>query len=165
MADYCNIDTGKCFKEGKWIPLSEVGGKLETGDLVETPTRFPENYPIVGGVVVPIINHYGIYLEIDGKPMVAHNPFGGKPEIIPLEQFEGVNRKIERIIRTGMTAEHIIKKTEECKHKSYEFLGNNCEMFINYVCGCPVGYDQRIGWGLFIIAVILIFLAVKPKSI
>lgn len=162
MAEHCNIDTGKCFKEGEWILLSEVGNKLETGDLIETPSRFPKKYPIIGGVVVPIVNHYGIYLEIDGKPMVAHNPFGGSPEIISLEQFEDGNREITRIIRTGMSAEHIIKKTEECMHQPYQFLGNNCEEFISYVCGCPNGeLDQRIGWGLFLIMIILIFLAFR----
>lgn len=161
MAQTCNLDTGKCFKENVWIPLSEVGG-LETGDLLETPLRFPKTYPLIGGIVVPIVNHYGIYLEIDGKPMVAHNPFGGSPEIIPLSQFEN-GRQIDRIIRTGMTAEHIIRKTEECAHKKYKFLGENCEQFINTVCGCPVGFDQRIGWVLFFIALLLIFLAFRKK--
>lgn len=161
MAETCNLDTGKCFKDGVWLPLSEVG-KLETGDLVEAASRFPKTYPVIGGLVVPIVNHYGIYLEIDGKPMVAHNPFGGSPEIIPLAQFEG-SRTINRIIRTGMSSEHIIKKTEECAHKKYSFFGENCEQFINTVCGCPIGFDQRIGWALLFIALILIFLAFSKK--
>ena len=163
MADFCNLDSGKCFKEGEWILLSEVDNKLETGDLVETPTRFPKTYPIIGGVVIPVVNHYGIYLEIDGKPMVAHNPFGGYPEIIPLEQFEN-GRKIKRIIRTGMSAEHIIKKTKECEHQKYQFLGQNCEEFISYVCQCRNGFlDQRIGWALFIIMIILLYFAFRKK--
>lgn len=164
MGEHCNLDTGKCFKEGQWILLSEVDNKLETGDLVETPSRFPKNYPIIGGVVVPIVNHYGIYLEIDGKPMVAHNPFGGYPEIIPLEQFENGNRRITRIIRTGMSAEHIIEKTNECKDKPYRFLGDNCEKFINTICGCESGLDQRIGWSLFIIMLILFYFAFSKRS-
>ena len=163
MADHCNLDTGKCFKDGEWILLSEVDNKLETGDLVETPSRFPRNYPIVGGVVVPIVNHYGIYLEVDGKPMIAHNPFGGSPEIIPMQQFEDGNRVITRIIRTGMSAEHIIKKTKECENRKYEFFGQNCEKFLNFVCNCSPGWDQRYGWGLFIIMIILLYFAFRKK--
>lgn len=162
MADFCKLDTGKCFKEGEWILLSEVDNKLETGDLLETPTRIPKNYPLIGGVAFPLVNHYGIYLEIDKKPMVAHNPMGGYPEIISLEEFEG-DRKIERIIRTGMTSEHIIAKTNECKDKPYNFWGTNCEEFINFVCSCESGFDQRIGWGLFLIMVILIIIVLRKK--
>lgn len=161
--EHCNLDTGKCFKEGEWILLSEVDNKLETGDLLELPSMIPRKYPLVGGTIVPIVNHYGIYLEVDGKPMVAHNPFGGYPEIIPLEQFE-TDRKIKRIIRTGMSAEHIIAKTKECENRKYEFFGQNCEKFLNHVCNCDAGFDQRIGWGLFLIMIILLYFAFRTKS-
>lgn len=157
--EFCNLDTGKCFKEGNWIPLSEVGNKLETGDLVERPLRVHDKYPIIGGLSIPVIKHYGIYLEVDGKPMVAHNPFGSSPEIITLEQFEN-GIKIERIIRTGLSAEHIIKKTEEC-NKKYNLLFDNCEDYISYVCQCKRGFDQRVGWILFVVAIILIIIALR----
>ena len=163
VGEHCNLDTGKCFKEGEWILLSEVDNKLETGDLLELPSMFPRKYPIVGGIVVPIVNHYGIYLEVDGKPMVAHNPWGGHPEIISLEQFE-TDRKIKRIIRTGMTAEHIIEKTKECEGTPYQFFGRNCELFVSFVCGCAVGWDQRWGWALFLIMIVLLFFAFRKSS-
>ena len=160
MAQYCDLDTKKCFKEGNWIPLSEVG-KLKEGDLVELPSMFPRKYPLVGGVIFPLVNHYGIYLEIDGKPMIAHNPFAGSPEIITLEKFE-TDRKIKRIIRTGITSEEIIKKYESCKHIPYQFFGQNCEGFISYICSCKNGYlDQRVGWALFIIMIILLILVFR----
>lgn len=95
MNNNCDLDKGICITDEKWIPIEEIG-KLQTGDLVETPSKFPKDYPIVGNVVVPIVYHYGVYVEKDGRGYIVHNPFGGKPEMVTVEQFE-TDRKIERV--------------------------------------------------------------------
>jgi len=155
----CDIQTGRCFKDGEWIPVEEMGG-LQTGDLLEMPSKFHKKYPLIGGNNIPLVNHYGVYLEVNGEPMVAHNPFGGYPEIIPLSQLEK-DRKIKRVIRMGLTSEHIIKRVNECKHLPYNFFGFNCEKFIFHLCSCDVGYDQRWGWVLFFIIIILLIFAFR----
>lgn len=157
----CDLDKGICITDEKWIPIDQIE-QLETGDLVETPSKFPKHYPIVGNMVVPIVYHYGIYLEVDGKGYIVHNPFGGKPEMVTLEQFE-TDRKIEKVIRTGLPADYILKKFKECEGKPYLFFSRNCEDFIRYVTGARIGYDQRIGWALFAILLVIIIILITTR--
>ena len=156
----CDLQTGKCFKDGEWIPVEEVGN-LQTGDLLEMPSKFHKSYPLVGGEIIPLVNHYGVYVEVDGEPMVAHNPFGGYPEIIPLSKIES-DRRINRVIRMGLSQEEILERFNSCKHRPYNFFDFNCEKFIEHICGfCKIGDDQRIGWLLFFVMIILIIVALK----
>jgi len=154
MAQTCDINTGKCVSDSEWTPRDQIG-ELQTGDLLEVPIN-------IGGIIFPFIKHYGVLVEIDGKQMVAHNP-GRQALIVPLDEFL-TNRQVDRVIRTNLTAEKIIKKVEQCKDNAYSFWENNCEDFLSYICECPVGIDQRVVWIVCIIAIIILIMVLLRRK-
>lgn len=144
----------------KW---ESYNGTLRVGDIVEMSSRVPSSSWFFSNMVVTFVKHYGVVVERDGVLMIAHNPFGGKPEIVSMEAIFS-DRKPERVLRTNKTNDEImqrfnscmIDKNMQCKNESYKFFNFNCEDFVSYVCDCNIGHDQRVIYFGTIAVVIII---------
>ena len=125
----------------------------KTGDILEVNSHS----------IIPLgIKHYGIYFFKDGIPYITHNSFStGKIEIEPFDKFM-VNRKVYRVLNhVNLTDKEIYDKSLEIQaQKKYNFFSYNCEDFTKEICGCDMGFDQRIGWlaGLVSAIVVLYFM-------
>lgn len=139
----------------KWTDDDEV----QSGDIVETVTKIPDSFPFGSGLKVAFIKHYGIVVFIDGKPNLLHNIIGSKPTIMPMEDVFK-DRKIHRVLRTGLSDCEIMKKYDECKDECYRLFSWNCESLMVYIYGNPIGYPQQKGWtiGLSLTSIIIILL-------
>lgn len=149
---------------GQWFTIDDPS-ELQSGDIFQTPSKVPKNSPILPGFAVGAVKHVGIIVKKEnGELHVAHNPFGDYP---CLQKFEDVfkDRVIERIKRTGVSAEQILARLEEVKHLKYSFWGWNCEMFTRFCCGCSTGIDQRNAYAtvLLILIILIILLLVIKK--
>lgn len=131
--------------------------EYRTGDVLEV-----NSYSIIPGIV--FTKHYGIYFLKDGIPYITHNSFStGRIEIQPFDEFMR-GRKVYRIFNhANLTDEEIYNKSLRLQQqKKYKFFTYNCEDYIGEVCGCNMGFDQRIGWLVGLIsAIVLIYLMFK----
>lgn len=125
----------------QWIITQDI----KSGDIVETRSKIPEHSPVFRGVMVPFIKHYGIIIYIDGKQHIVHNIIGRSPTITPCEKVF-TNRRIERVLRTGLTDEQILERFNSCKEKKYSLWAWNCESLMVYITGSSIGFPQRDGW-------------------
>lgn len=124
---------------------------LRVGDIVEMSSKVPSNNRFFPDLVVTFVKHYGVVVEQNGKLMIAHNPYGGVPEIVSFDKIF-TNRLPDRVMHTNATNEQIIErmnscaidKRQTCKNASYKFWHFNCEDFVCYVCQCNIGADQRV---------------------
>lgn len=131
--------------------------QYKTGDVLEV-----NSHSIIPGIV--FTKHYGIYFLKDGIPYVTHNSFStGKIEIEPFDKFMR-GRKVYRVLNhVNFTDEQIYARSIELQaRKKYNFFTYNCEDYIGEVCGCYMGFDQRIGWLIGLpIAIAFIYLMFK----
>lgn len=155
-----------------WMAFGGQVEDLKTGDVFSTPSKFPKDSPIFPDWLFPPVSHVGIIvIEDDGRAMVVHNPFGGKPEYVPFEKVFD-KRNIDRIIRTGVTKDVIMERFHHCEDefkcntRPYEFLNFNCEDFVRSICQCDIGFDQRKGWAIGIaVGLIIIIILIGKKSV
>lgn len=141
----------------EWIETDDV----RSGDIIETISRIPDHSPICKGWMLPIVKHYGIVVNVDGRKCLAHNIIGRSPTIMPLEQVF-VGRRIERVLRTGMCDADILKKFNSCRHIRYSVWFFNCETLMNYIWGRSIGFPQQYGYAigaavLIVVIMVLIF--------
>lgn len=140
----------------EWIITDDI----QSGDIVETKSKIPQHSSMFRGMMVPFIKHYGMIVYIDGKRHIVHNIIGRCPTITPCDQVF-TDRRIERVLRTGLTNEQILQKFNELKNKPYRLFSFNCESLMVDMYGSSIGFPQRDGWliGIFIL-LLLILLAV-----
>lgn len=120
----------------KWEKYNDE--QLIIGDVIEISSKIVDTE-----IVTPFIKHVGIVVFVNDELQIAHNPYGGRPEIITLNKFLGPVRTIERIFHTNQANEEILKRYDECKNTDYKFFKFNCEDFVSCVCDCYIGQDQR----------------------
>lgn len=139
-----------------WISI-EQAGCLQTGDIVEVPSKIPGT-----DIVVPMVQHYGIILHICDIKYVTHIPWGQRPVMETVEKFED-RRKIKRVMRckTPLTNEQIFGNYSNLSSRKYDFFNRNCEDYVSDMTKQDLGFDQRrayfIGLLVLIILLILIF--------
>lgn len=146
----------------EWI----TSDKLESGDIIETRSKVPPHSPLFKGAMVPFIKHYGMIVFINGKPNIVHNIIGRHPTITPYEEVF-TNRRVERVLRTGMTDDQILSKYEKIKDKKYNLMSFNCENLMTYMCDSSIGFPQKQGWsiGIFsVLSLILLVLILRPSK-
>jgi len=139
----------------KWITTQDV----QSGDIIETRSKIPMHSPAFRGAMVPFIKHYGMICHIDGKQHIVHNIIGRSPTVTPCDQVF-TNRRIERVLRTGMTDEGILQKFNECKTRKYRIFSWNCESLMVYISGNSIGFPQRDGWSVGIFTLLLIIILI-----
>lgn len=131
--------------------------QYRTGDILEV-----NSYSIIPGIT--FTKHYGIYFLKDGIPYVTHNSFStGNIEIQPFDEFMK-GRKVYRVLnRANLTDEQIYNRSLQLQErKKYNFFSYNCEDYVGEICGCNMGFDQRLGWLMGLVgAIILIVLGIK----
>lgn len=142
----------------KWTKASE---DIRSGDIVETVTKLPEHSPVLPGLKVPFIKHYGMVVTIDEKKYIIHNIIGRYPMITPIEEVFK-DRKIHRLLRTGMSDQEILSKYDSCKNSKYKLFSWNCETLMSYIWGSAIGFPQQNGWmmglSMLVIIIIIIFI-------
>lgn len=134
-----------------WVKYNGDINSLHVGDIVEMSSKVPQSNKLFANMIVVFVKHYGVVVEQNNVLMIAHNPFGGAPEIVSFDKIFS-NREPERIMHTNKTNEQIISrfnscafdKNMNCKNDSYKFWHFNCEDFVCYVCDCNIGRDQRM---------------------
>lgn len=139
----------------EWIVTDDI----QSGDIVETRSKIPEHSSMFRGMMVPFIKHYGMIVYIDGKKHIVHNIIGRAPTITPCDQVF-TNRRIERVLRTGLSDEEILKKFDECKDKPYKIFSWNCEDLMTHMYGSSIGLPQRDGWTIGIAVLLFLILLV-----
>lgn len=137
----------------KWIKTEDV----QSGDIIETISKIPQHSPICRGMMLPIIKHYGIICYVEGEQCLVHNIIGRTPTITPCKEVF-IDRKIERVLRTGMCDQDILSKYEEVKDRPYRVFNFNCENLMVYISGSSIGYPQGDAWSLGIAVLILVIL-------
>lgn len=142
---------------------------LMDGDIIETKSKIPQHSPILRGVMVPFIKHYGMIVYIEGKRNIVHNIIGRCPTITPCEEIF-VDRRLERVLRTGMCGDEIMERFNSCQGQNYDLFSWNCENLMVYISGSSIGIPQRDIWTggtlmsvAIVIAIFLIF-GGKTKS-
>lgn len=142
----------------RWLNWTKPTQQVQSGDIVETVTKLPKHSPAFPELKVSFIKHYGMVVSVDGKKYIIHNIIGRRPTMDPLEEVFK-DRHIHRVLRTGLTDEHILKKYDECKHKKYRLWFFNCEHLMTYIFGDSIGYPQRDGWiiGMTVLGIIVFF--------
>lgn len=141
----------------KWIRTDDV----QDGDIIETPSKIPPHSPFFPNRMFPLIKHYGMIVHIDDQQCIVHNIIGRQPTITPCcEVF--TDRKIERVLRTGMCREEILEKFNSCNCKKYSLWNWNCESLMTFIWGFPIGIPQRDAWtgGTTLLLLIIILLLV-----
>lgn len=139
----------------EWIKTEDV----RDGDIVETPSKIPLHSPIFPGMMFPIVKHYGMILYVKGKQCIVHNIIGRRPTITPCDEVF-TDRKIERVLRTGMCGEQILEKYNSCSTKPYSLISWNCEHLMVFISGMSIGFPQQYGWciGFSVIIILLLLL-------
>lgn len=146
----------------------KYNGTLKVGDIVEMSSKVPSSNKFFPNMVVVFVKHYGVVVMQNDVLMMAHNPFGGRPEIVSFETIF-TNRDPERVLRTNKTNEEILSKFNSCvldenmncKNESYKFFHFNCEDFVSYVCDCNIGRDQRVYYfGTFFVIITLAIVSI-----
>lgn len=140
---------------------------VQSGDIIETISKIPQHSPICKGMFLPIIKHYGIVCNVNGEQYLVHNIIGRTPTITPCKEVF-IDRKVERVLRTGMSDCQILEKYNSCKERKYRLFSWNCESLMVYIYGQSIGYPQGDGWSLGISVLILVIvfsvIARKQKS-
>lgn len=144
----------------EWIETEDV----QSGDIIETISRIPDHSPICSGWMLPIVKHYGMVVNVDGRKCLAHNIIGRSPTIMPLEEFF-MGRRIERVLRTGMRDEEILDKFNSCKHRPYSIWFFNCETLMQHIWGRSIGFPQQHGYviGTAVLIVVVLVIAFSRK--
>lgn len=143
----------------EWIKTEDV----QDGDIVETPSKLPPHSPIFPNMLFPIVKHYGMILYVQGKQCIVHNIIGRSPTITPCEEVF-TDRKIERVLRTGMCGEKILEKYNSCKDKKYDIWNFNCETLMVLIWGSSIGIAQQHAWALgFAIIIILLLILIFSR--
>lgn len=137
----------------KWIKTQDV----QSGDIIETISKIPDHSPICKGMMLPIIKHYGIVCNVNGEQCLVHNVIGRNPTITPCDEVF-TNRRIERVLRTGMTDNQILGKFDSCREKKYNLWNWNCENLMIFISGSSIGFQQRDGWSIGFAVLIVVFL-------
>lgn len=149
-----------------WTKINNISD-LQPGDIIEVPSKVPNNARIFPGFIVPFVKHYAMIVFVkdeqgNDKLSVVHNTFLGQPHIDPIEAITE-ERPINRILRTNIPNATVLERYNKCKENKYAIFGFNCESFVRSICNCNIGTDQRIGWGaglgiiLLLIILYLIF--------
>lgn len=133
-----------------FIPI-EQAGLIKTGDVLQTET------------FLPFLNHFAIAFQKDATMYVADNVyFTGKVEITPYDIYK-TKRKIISVGRgpelSALTDQQVMDKVNEAKTINYRFFKFNCQDFVEQVCNCSIGPDQRPKWAVGILMA-LAFIAV-----
>lgn len=145
----------------KWMKTQDV----QSGDIIETISKIPQHSPICKGMFLPIIKHYGIVCNVEGEQCLVHNIIGRTPTITPCKEVF-IGRKIERVLRTGMTDDQILDKFYQCREKKYRIFSWNCESLMVFISGSSIGYPQGDGWslGIAVLILVIIFSVVARKQ-
>lgn len=152
-----------------WQQYSGDLKSLHVGDIVEMSSKVPSTNRFFPDMVVVFVKHYGVVVEQNDVLMIAHNPYGGVPEIVSFDKiFE--NRLPDRILHTSKTNSEILNRfnsclldeKQNCKNASYKFWKFNCEDFVCYVCDCNIGRDQRMYY--FGTSTVVILLAIVATT-
>lgn len=141
-----------------WLSIHNVD-ELQEGDVVEFPSKVPDNRLILPGLEVPFVLHYGIVVIQDGEKKMGQTTFQQYPQIDSIEKTLN-GRRINRIIRTGLPSDQLISNHKEVENKKYHWWNFNCEHYVKQMTGINPGIDQRITLGIAIIILLLIILII-----
>lgn len=147
----------------QWIKTDQV----QSGDIIETISKIPEHSPVCKGMMLPIIKHYGIVCSVDGEQCLVHNIIGRTPTITPIDEVF-VDRKIERVLRTGMCDQEILSKYEQVKDRPYRLWDFNCENLMVFISGSSIGFPQQAGWTIgvstFVVVSVILLVLIFRKG-
>lgn len=171
---------------GLWDKITDALSKVTMNDF--TPDSFNEDDLQVGDVLVTktpylVVVHYATYFKrnIDGKEVGYVADFAGHsdPEalangselsVIPFYKYRK-KKKIINVIRnknteatTNQDVENAIVKYHKHPYHMWHF---NCEQFVDQICNCRIGFDQRAYCVILfvgIVAVIAIVVTLLFKS-
>jgi hypothetical protein len=111
---------------------------------------------------LPFVYHYGILINVNGRPTVLHNPATGGITVEPLQDFI----KTREVTRTN--GPHYINKNQLDKNfiqslnKKYHVLTYNCEDFVNDVAGKKILLTEQKNKFFTVLIAGLLILILKP---
>ena len=126
---------------------------IQNGDVVETKTTYP------------LINHFGVFIEIDGIPHLIHNTPKKGSAIDTWEKFFS-DRKLLRVSKTkisGISSEDLMKKYFS-KRKEYHIFFFDCEDFVEAITGEDYRVKQMEGASVLVWGLIFGFLLLRKKG-
>jgi hypothetical protein len=147
LDDYCVFNY---FCQMK-VPSLPTG--IQNGDVVETKTTYP------------LINHFGVYIEIDGKPNLIHNTPKKGSAIDSWEKFFG-DRKLLRVNKTrisGISTDDLMRKYLS-KRKEYHLFFFDCEDFVEAITGEDYRVKQMEGAAILALGLLLGFFLLRGKK-
>jgi hypothetical protein len=132
--------------------------KLETGDLIKLQAE-----------VLPILYHYGI-VEKQGDVVYIYHQQPDKININkgnlicePLEAYIK-GRDILSVTKTDLNSSDLKLMYDKLKNYKYDFIGFNCEHFVNFATERKFVSNQVFRWGSIIaIGVFVTYLIRKNK--
>lgn len=132
--------------------------KLETGDLIKLKAE-----------VLPILYHYGIVEKQDGVIYIYHlqpdkiNINGGNLICEPFEQYIK-GRDIISVSKTDLNSNDLKLMYEQLKNYKYDFIGFNCEHFVNFATEKKFISNQVFRWtSIIAIGIFVTYLIRKNK--
>lgn len=155
----------------EWVSIDEIG-ELKPGDVIQTPSKAPDTALILPGMMFPMVSHFGVVVEKDGKLQIAHNPIFGKPVI---QSFEEVfsDRPITRVLRTNVSNDILLYRFSQCTGNGYRFVDFNCEDAVRFMVQpkdeteWPVNtpwIDQRSTYFLIALSIIVLLIVYLSKK-
>jgi hypothetical protein len=133
--------------------------RLVTGDMIKVKA---ENFPI--------LYHYGIIQEKADGLHIYHlqpdkkNSDGGNLICEPLHQYV-VGKDIVSVIKTEVTSHDLEQMYEALKKYKYDFIGFNCEHFVNFTIDKKLVSNQVFKIGSLIVIGVLVTWMIKSKKI
>jgi len=134
------------------VPSLPTG--IQNGDVVETKTKYP------------LINHFGVYIEIDGKPNFIHTTPKKGSAIDSWEKFYAGYRKLLRVHKTrisGISTDDLMRKYL-AKRKEYHLFFFDCEDFVEAITGEDYRVKQMEGAAILALGLLLGFFLLRGKK-
>jgi hypothetical protein len=149
----------KGLQELKVQKKNRIISDLKTGDMIKVKAEF-----------LPIIHHYGIIQEKGDGLYIYHlqpdkkNSDGGNLVCEPLQNYM-IGRDVVSVIKTDVTSYDIEKMFEALKKYKYDFIGFNCEHFVNFTTDKKMVSNQVFKWGSIIAIGVLVTWMIRKGKI
>lgn len=149
----------KGIQELKVLRKNTIISGLKTGDMIKVKAEF-----------LPIIYHYGIIQEKGDGLYICHlqpdkkNIYGGNLIFEPLQKYM-IGRDVVSVIKTDVTSNDIEKMFDALKNYKYDFIGFNCEHFVNFTTDKKMVSNQVFKWGSIVAIGVLVTWMIRKRKL